>query len=143
MKLKALLAVACCIALFSCKKDRNQSMRDYLHGSWRLVQIGLDTNHNEMIDLGEVVSIPDTGIINTVFNADGTGHGAINLTQVFSINGKFHWSVDDAAQVLKISTDDSTTYTAKFKATNYNNFSLLHQQVRVMGRNLWTVYSRQ
>jgi len=143
MKLQAIIFFCTSMLLFSCKKNSHDSMRAYLHGEWRLVQMGSDANANGVMEASEMMDMPDTGLIATVFNPDGTGYGKIDLNQTMSMNANFTWSTDEQEQLLLIHTADEKVYHAKFKAQDTRNFYLLHEDATIMGSKVWLVYNRQ
>ena len=143
MKIKSILLLSLTAIIFSCTKNNDDSMREYLYGNWRLVQVGADTNGNQIMEPAELIALPDTGIISTVFNYDGTGSGSFNLNKTLGVNAKFQWTTDERAQILMIHSDDSMTYHANFKAIDSRNFYLLNNDVSLLGSKIWLVYNRE
>lgn len=143
MKLRIILFVSLCTALFSCKKDNDDSMYNYLQGSWRLVQMGSDANNNQLVEATELMTLPENGSLITVFNGDLTGHGAVNLTQSMNMNMKFTWSTNEREQMLMMHMEDSSVFHNRFKAIDSKNFYLLNEDMTVLGSKVWLVYTRQ
>ena len=142
MKFKMLLLLCCTGFLFSCDKDRNDSMYDYLQGTWQLVRVGADVNGNQLMETSELVDLPDTAAISTVFNGDGTGYGGLNISS-FSLNARFTWVTDEPKQRVTIKNEDLGEYTAAFDATDYNSFTFTTDDLDIPGGRVWLVYVRQ
>lgn len=129
------------VFLAACDRDRHDGMYDYLKGNWNLVQVGLDANGNEHMDAGEMISLPDSSLLTTVFHADGTGSGSINYSN-YSLSMHFSWRANDRAQILSIYTPDSNFFEASFIGHDYHSFALLSSADVLGGAKAWMVYRR-
>lgn len=113
-----------------------------MQGSWRITQMGADLNNNGVMDIGEMVAMPDSNLMNTTFHADGSGQATVKKAN-FSINNDFRWSVDEAAQSLTINYLDSVAMTGKVVVGDYMNFTFMEEAPGMVGRRMWVVYNRK
>lgn len=143
MKLYALLLIAASVLWFSCTKDRDDSMYHYLPGTWKMTHMGADANGNNLLESAELMELPQNSSMTTTFHADRTGFGAMNMGGGMSMNTKFMWTTNERAQMLLLHTEDSAMLQCRFRAQDFNHFSLLTENRDLMGNKLWMAYARQ
>jgi len=142
MKLKTLAIFSCTVLFFSCKK-RSNSVHEYLSGSWRLTQVGADINQNGIMEVSEMLSMPDTGAVVNVFNGDGTGYGSFSFLGGFGTKSNFTWTTDERNRTVTITSQDGSSYNSGFFVDSYSKFHMLTNDLNIMGSKVWMVYERR
>ncbi len=125
--------------MVACEKDRDDSMRDYLQGEWRLVRMGVDANQNGIFESSEMVNTPDSGLATTVFRGDGSGFSAIHVGG-YSVDAAFTWTANDHEQTLTQVYPDSLTVKSGFTVEDVHHFHLIAPMAQ--GVTMMMVYSR-
>jgi hypothetical protein len=128
------------LSFFSCKKEENISLHEYLTGSWQLEKIGADINNNQVLEENESVPLPDS-LVAINFYSNGTGSGGFLFADT-SANAPFAWTTDDRQEILTM-TALTGIYNMQIKALNYSSFYVINNDVKVLGGKLGMVFKRR
>jgi hypothetical protein len=127
------------LSFFSCKKEENITLHEYLTGSWQLVKIGADINNNQMLEENELVPLPDS-LVAMNFYSNGTGNGGFLFGDT-SASAPFAWTTSDRQEILTL-TALTGSYDLHIKALNYSSFYVINDNLKVLGGKLGMVFKR-
>lgn len=132
MKFKILLSLSFTTLLFACKKDKDYSVKGYLNGSWKLTELAVDQNQNQVIDSGERIQLQKE-LVQIIFKGDGTGTGNLNYSNYY-LGVNFTWTTDEPEKLLYIHARENSL-NGKVFIENASRFRLTDISSNSFGNN--------